>query len=194
MNKMSLTFDSLPKKTVVAVPDRGRAGDAGFLASTMWHAVEFSRIERAQLRLLNRRQGNPTNLVFPLPPVKPPRRRFAGLAGPPSYPRRAQAAPTGLFSRGAVLRGLAVAFFSPPSSAPVQAARDNLRGSWGRVKSPENPGVSGPPRASRPRGARVSRRFGPARRSSCPGARRPSRPRSRTRASARAPDQPPRHC
>jgi hypothetical protein len=109
----------------------------------MWHAVEFSRIERAQLRSLNRRQGNPANLVFPIPSVKPPRRRFAGFAGPPSYPGWAQTAPIGSCSRGAVLR------VSPwPSSVLRRALPFRQRGiTYGVPGATSNPAAPGRVRA-----------------------------------------------
>jgi hypothetical protein len=77
-------------------------------------------------RFRNRRQGNPTNLVFPYPPVKPPRGRPQKTRVSQSYPAKAHEAPTGSGWEGHP-RVFAVALFSPPSSASLRAAWDNLR-------------------------------------------------------------------
>lgn len=102
-------------------------GDAGgCLASTMWHAVEFSRFERAPSWISRPATGQPCKFSVPVPPRQTATRAPTRRTGPQSYSVGVHEAPAGSEWESHP-RVLAVALFSPSSSASLRAAWDNLR-------------------------------------------------------------------
>ena len=109
-----------------------RQHQAGHMASTTWHTVEFSRNRRASVRDLSIRPGgNLSNLADPVPLVKP--LVSGSLIGRARSRRASQCRRHGRRLeelRGASPAGPAIAVRSAVSVPPCRATSRTLRSGW----------------------------------------------------------------